>query len=39
MNDIPEDKPTGLEELFNKLKEYAETRLALMKQQAYQRNG
>ncbi len=31
MNDIPEDKPTGLEELFNKLKEYAETRLALMK--------
>ncbi len=31
MNDNMEDKPTGIEELFNKLKDYAETRLDLYK--------
>ena len=31
INDTMEDKATGLEELFNKLKDYAETRLELYK--------
>ncbi len=31
MNDTMEDKATGLEELFNKAKDYAETRLDLYK--------
>ncbi len=31
VSDKIEDKPTGIEELFNKLKDYAETRLALYK--------
>ncbi len=31
INDNIEDKPTGLEELFNKLKDYAEAKLNLYK--------
>ncbi|MEP7230662.1 MAG: hypothetical protein ABI691_10450 [Ginsengibacter sp.] len=31
VSDKIEDKPTGIEELFNKVKEYAETRLSLYK--------
>ncbi len=34
INEKMQDKPTGLEELFNKLKNYAETRLTLYKLKA-----
>ncbi|MEP6584411.1 MAG: hypothetical protein ABJA90_09090 [Ginsengibacter sp.] len=34
MNDTTEDKPTGVEELFNKFKDYADTRVNLYKLKA-----